>query len=100
MSIDNRSRAQWRELYEKAKDDLRHAKRRERAALARLAAAREYVDDPGNWSALDRRRHVLLDLIDGPRCSCGPHALVFDEVPDPGCPFHGDVLATDPGGDQ
>lgn len=23
------------------------------------------------------------------RCSCGPHAIVFGEVPDPGCPIHG-----------
>lgn len=27
---------------------------------------------------------------DAPRCSCGPHAIVFGSVPDPGCPFHGD----------
>lgn len=27
---------------------------------------------------------------DAPRCSCGPHAIVFGTVPDPGCPFHGD----------
>ncbi len=26
------------------------------------------------------------------RCSCGPHAIVFATVPDPGCPYHGDTL--------
>lgn len=31
----------------------------------RLATVRQYVDDPGNWSALDGRRRHLLDLIDG-----------------------------------
>lgn len=65
MGLDNRSRTQWRECYERAMDDLRHAKKRARLAEERLAAVRDFVDDPGNWSVLDGRRELLLILIDG-----------------------------------
>lgn len=34
-------------------------------AETKLSAVREYVADPGNWSALDGRRQHLLNLIDG-----------------------------------
>lgn len=39
------------------------ARERRDAAEARLTAAREYVDDPGNWSAMDGRRGELLRLL-------------------------------------
>lgn len=65
MGLDNRSRAQWRECYERAADDLRRTKKRAARAEERLAVVREFVDDPGNWSALDGRRELLLILIDG-----------------------------------
>ena len=35
------------------------------ALLDRLDAAREYIDNPGNWSALDGRRRLLLAILDG-----------------------------------
>lgn len=35
-----------------------------RAAIARTRA---YVDDPGNWSALDGRRATILRLLGGGR---------------------------------
>lgn len=30
-----------------------------------IADTREYVDHPGNWSALDGRRGAILALLDG-----------------------------------
>lgn len=35
------------------------------AAARALAATREYVDYPGNWSAMDHRPRLLLALLDG-----------------------------------
>ncbi|MGO2150820.1 MAG: ead/Ea22-like family protein [Microbacterium gubbeenense] len=35
------------------------------ALLDRLEAAIAYVDDPGNWSAYDARRRLLLDILNG-----------------------------------
>ena len=65
MGLADRSRSQWRECYERAMDDLRHARRRATLAEERLEAVRDFVDDPGNWSAADGRRSILLILIDG-----------------------------------
>lgn len=31
----------------------------------------------------------MTDSVEA-RCSCGSHAMVLGEVPDPGCPLHGD----------
>lgn len=33
--------------------------------LDRLERVRAFVDDPGNWSTLDGRRKLLLDMLDG-----------------------------------
>lgn len=35
------------------------------ALLDRLEAATAYVADPGNWSALDGRRRLLLAILNG-----------------------------------
>lgn len=43
---------------------------------ARLAAVREYIDHPGNWSALDNRRRLMLGLCDG-----DPRAATWKGVP-------------------
>lgn len=45
MSLDNRSRAQWREVYERAMDDLRHARKRARKAEAKVARAEALVGE-------------------------------------------------------
>jgi len=34
-------------------------------AMSRLAEVREFVDYPGNWSAYDGRRSLILRLLDG-----------------------------------
>lgn len=44
---------------------VEHLARRATQAEERLARVREYVDYPGNWSAADGRRRLLLGLIDG-----------------------------------
>ena len=78
MGVDNRSRAQRREAYERAMNELGFVRRQERRLAARLARVRGYVDDPANCSVSDGRRAVLLDLID---------ADEHDPATNPACAF-------------
>lgn len=57
-----------REYAEAAAARLAHADAAlDRAAVAeaKLARARAFVSAPGNWSALDGRRHELLNILNG-----------------------------------